>query len=263
MRNFTLFLVFLHLFSLSSLAATLPDKQDEAVKTLWGNQSDKFTNHEPIYVIGGDDDLKLQFSFKYRLSQDWNFYFAYTQLMFWNIYDESKPFRDVNYRPEVFYRLFTQERGFFQNLDVGYVHYSNGQDELNSRSVERVFLRSTIATRIRRHLLGGTIGIQYLFDEDKTNKDLINHFGYWEARGFLTDVILVNDHRIDFNFRVNAGSKIIDFDKGSYEVGLTYKFSNTAFNPGIYLQRYEGYGENLLHYDRKRVEHRIGLIVTY
>lgn len=261
MKYFTLFLIILHLFSLPVMA--VPQNQEDAVKSLLGNQASKFTPHEPIYFVFGDDDLKLQFSFKYRLSQDWNFYFAYTQLMFWSIYDESKPFKDVNYRPEVFYRIFTQERGFFQNLDIGYLHYSNGRDEISSRSVERIILRSTVATKLRRHLIGGAVALQYLFDEDTTNKDIKNYVGFWEARGFLTDLILINQHRVDLNFRVNAGSKVIDFDQGSYEIGLTYKFSNSAFNPGIYIQRYEGYGESLLGYDKKRVEHRIGLILTY
>lgn len=260
MRYFIAILLLFH--SLLALAAktTLRDAQAEAI---YGTKADKFTYHEPMYIIAGDDDLKLQFSFKYRLSQELNLYFAYTQLMFWSIYQESKPFADVNYRPELFYRLFDKTDQFFSNLDIGYLHLSNGRDENDTRSIDRVFLRSAIISKFNRHSVGASISLQYLYGEDKTNEDIKNYLGFWEARVFVTDFIVFTQNAMNLNFRVNAGSRVFDFDKGSYEVGLSYDFKGSPFNPSLYIQRFEGYGENLINYNKKRVEHRIGLMMNY
>lgn len=260
MRYFIVILLLIHSLVAFGAKTTTTDKNAEAI---FGTNLQKLTYHEPMYVIGGDDDLKLQFSFKYRLSQELNLYFAYTQIMFWDIFEESKPFSDVNYRPELFYRFFEKRNQFFTNLDIGYLHFSNGNKEENSRSVDRVFLRSSIVSKLNRHTIGGTLGIHHLYGEDKTNKDIKKYLGYWEARFFVADFILINDDSINLNFRVNAGEKVYDLDKGSYDVGLSYNFGGVPFNPSLYIQRFEGYAESLLKYNRKRVEHRIGFMMSY
>ena len=258
MKYFIALLLILHPFFIKAQVS-----ERAVTEEIIGNQLKKLSYHEAMYIIGGDDDLKLQFSFKYRLSQEWNVYLAFTQLMFWDVYEDSKPFRDVNYRPEFFYRFYEKDNDFLRSLDIGYVHFSNGRDELYSRSVERFILRSSIASRIGRNILGGTFTIQHLFDEDITNRDIKNYLGFWDLKLFLRDFVIFDKHRLDLTFDVHAGSKIIDFDKGAYQLGLLYKFTNSSFNPAIYLQRFEGYGESLLTYNKKRVEHRIGIMMMF
>lgn len=237
---------------------------DEITETILGaSTNEKFSYYEPSYLIFGEEDLKLQFSFKYRLSKSNNLYFAYTQLMFWEIYGKSKPFTDVNYRPEGFYRLVEKKDNFFSSLDFGYLHLSNGQESDESRSLDRIFLRTSFKTNIKDHVLGGSLMVHQIFNEDDTNKDIINHLGYWELRGFLSDIMTLLDQKIDLHFRTYAGSKVYDLDKGGYELGLIYNLVSADFNPAFYLQRFEGYSESLIEYQKKRTEYRLGIMLSY
>ena len=75
-----------------------------------------FATNEPMYfIVGGKGDgAKFQLGFKYRffnprgpLARRWTWlddlYLAYTQTSIWDIYEESSPFRDTNYKPELIY----------------------------------------------------------------------------------------------------------------------------------------------------------------
>lgn len=255
-------LILISLFVVS-FCVSARDTDEIAENILGASTNDKFSYYEPSYLIFGDEDLKLQFSFKYRLSKSHNLYFGYTQLMFWEIYGKSKPFTDVNYRPEGFYRLVEKQNNFFSSLDFGYMHLSNGQEKEETRSLDRIFLRSSFKTTISDHVLGGSIMLYQIFNEDDTNKDIINHLGYWELRGFFTDIMTLAGQKIDLNFRTYAGSKVYDIDKGGYELGLVYNLVSADFNPAFYLQRFEGYSESLIEYNKKRTEYRLGIMLSY
>ena len=99
------------------------------------------------YETQDDEELKYQLSLKVTL-----FYFgtsylaaAYTQKSYWQVYDEdnSRPFRETNYNPEIFSRFGTP----YNYFDIGYEHESNGKEEPESRSWDRVFLRGQYSNR--------------------------------------------------------------------------------------------------------------------
>lgn len=80
---------------------------------------------------------------------DWDIITAYTHHSWWQLYNArwSRPFRENNYHPEIFARNgFEQPKGLgrwrFINFDVGYMHQSNGQYGIMSRSWDRLFVRS-------------------------------------------------------------------------------------------------------------------------
>lgn len=240
------------------------ENSDQVVESLFGtNKNEKFSYHQPMYFVFGDDDLKLQFSFKYRLARTFSFYFAYSQLMIWDIYKESKPFEEVNYKPEFFYRLLENQSDFFQSVDIGWLHTSNGQSDEESRSVDRLFLRTNLVTKVRRHQVGAVLMAYTSYNEDATNDDIVNHMGYWDATFFITDLIRIEGQRLDLELRTFAGSKVINFDQGGYQVGFVYRVGSDSFNPSFYLQRFEGYNEYLLHYDKRRSEWRLGLMLSF
>lgn len=254
------------LLILSPLIAQSQDERqiDQIVQTVLGeDRTQKFSLHEPLYAIAGDDDLKLQFSFKYRMAENTPLYFSYAQLMFWKIYEESKPFEDLNYRPEVFYRLVEAPERSLRGVDMGWGHVSNGQAGSTSRSVDRVFVRGNYVTKLEGHTLALSLQLYHVYNEDKTNKDIVNHLGYWNLSTYVTDILSGKRETLDFEFKVFAGSKVIDFDQGGYQIGLIYNLHSSHFNPSIYLQRYEGFAEDLLSYDSRRTEHRLGLLLTF
>lgn len=263
-----LILIFLLIIpSISFAQKTEEVIQKEFVKTaekvLGTAANEKFSFHKQTYAVFGDRDLKLQFSFKYRLAPSIPFYLAYTQLFFWKIYSESKPFAEVNYNPELFYRLYDKSKGSFTNLDMGWMHLSNGKDQLETRSLDRVFLRSSYLTKFKRHNLDFNLMIYHIYNEDETNDDIVNHLGYWELNTFMSDILRSDSGQLAFEGKVYAGSKVFDFDQGAYQVGLLYVFNSSNFNPSIYLQRFEGYSESLLSYDKKRAVVRLGLNLTF
>lgn len=257
-----LFVLSFLVFSFNAFA--IRQNPQETIEAIFGTpENQKFSFHNPTYFVFGDDDLKLQFSFKYRLAKSFPVYFAYTQLMFWDIYDESKPFEDVNYKPEIFYRLIETDSKSFKTLDMGYLHTSNGKDKLDSRSLDRIYLRSNYITKISRHYLDVNLMVYKIFNEDDTNKDIVNHLGYWDLNMILTDLILINDQSIDLEFRAYAGSKVYDIDQGATQIGLAYNFGSNNFNPSLYLQWFEGYGESLIGYNKKRSEYRLGFMLAF
>jgi phospholipase A1/A2 len=254
--------VFLLFFFSSSLFAEKLDL-DKTITPFFGNiAANKFSFHEPTYFIGGKDDLKLQFSGKYRFARNLDFYFGYTQTMFWSIYTTSQPFTDINFNPEFFYRLIDKEFKFLKSLDIGFIHSSNGKDSIVSRSINRLYLKGNMATALGRHLLIADVMAYNIVSTEATNRDIRDHLGYWEATIGFTHLITHEKDHLDLEFRVFAGEKVFDFNRGGRSIGLIYSIESDNFNPEIYLQYYSGYAENLLNYNKQTDQLRVGLLLT-
>jgi len=101
----------------------------------------RLQQYRPIYFLFGKTDTKIQFSFKVQWIETLPVYFAYTQLMMWDVLKPSAPFRDLNYNPEVFYR-WNIDHNASRWLDFGaFEHESNGRAGTASRSWNRLYLR--------------------------------------------------------------------------------------------------------------------------
>jgi phospholipase A1 len=273
-KNFfiTLFL-FLSLHSLaeeSSVAKNAPAEVEKsrdygatAQTIISVDKFEKLTGYRPIYYLFGKDDNKLQFSLKYRLAQKWNLYFAFTQVMFWDIYKKSKPFYDINYHPEVFYRLIENDEKFMTSVDMGFMHSSNGKKDLSSRSLNRIFARGNAFTSIKRHLIGASLMAYYLYDEDDTNKDIKKYMGYWDLTVYMTEVIVHKKQSLNAEIKLFAGERVYNLNRGAYQIGLIYDFRSPNFNPSVYFQFYDGYAENLFDYNKKVAEYRLGVMLTF
>jgi len=90
---------------------------------------------------GARTEAVFQVSAKHRIFNT-PVYFAYTQISFWQAYDHnnSAPFRETNYNPELFYR--TERFPFYGGqvgADIGFEHESNGQKPPISRSWNLVY----------------------------------------------------------------------------------------------------------------------------
>lgn len=248
----------------TSTEATIPVEIEKASKEMFGiDPKNKFSLYQPSYFILGRDNLKLQFSAKYRVAKTYNLYLAYTQTMFWSIFETSAPFDDINYNPEIFYRFFDYEDNFLRSVDLGILHTSNGEDEPKSRSFNRAFLKTNFITAVGRHSILGDFKLQHIYSKSADNNDIVEYMGYWELKLTFTHLLTHGTQRLDAEYRVFAGKKIINFDKGGHEFGLVYRLGSENFNPAFYVQYYTGYAESLLHYNQKVSQARAGLLLFF
>ena len=137
-------------------------------------------------------ESEFQISFALLVHSDVFFghdiFVAYTQHSWWQIYNQSwsRPFRETNYAPEVFFRSLFEEPvsllgGHLLAYDLGFIHQSNGQTQSLSRSWNRFFFKTfyqngnlvtklTIWKRLQ-------IGL-----EDDDNPNIEKYLGYGEVR---------------------------------------------------------------------------------
>lgn len=185
-------------------------------------------------------------------------YFGFTAISFWQVYNSavSKPFRETNYEPELFYSWKNQLTfaGFqFNQLRLGFSHQSNGQSGLRSRSWNRLFAAAIFSDDDSFYHLKAW----YRIKEDKKtdpfdssgddNPDItrfLGHieFGYGMKLGNLNAVALVRN-----NLRTSN-------NKGSIELNISYPISNRY---DFLLQYFNGYGDSLIDYNRH--QQRVGL----
>ena len=205
-----------------------------------------------------DAELKFQFSFRQQIYR--SLYFAYTQKSFWRVLDqeESRPFRETNYNPELFYRLLrpAASRGAWGG-DLGIEHESNGSREPDSRSWNRVF----IAPFVEYGKLRAELKLWRRIPEDakKTpddtsgdeNPDISDFYGYGELR-----FAYVNrwQHRAALMTRWNFAT-----DNGA--VQLDYSVPTGTSNLFVYGQFWSGYGESLIDYNRSFTRYGIGVMI--
>lgn len=105
--------------------------------------------------------------------------------------------------------------------------------------------------------------VYQIYNEDVTNDDIVNYLGYWDAHFYVSDLIRIERQQLDLEVRTYAGSKVFNLDQGGHLVGLIYRIGSDNFNPSFYFQRFEGYGESLLNYNKRRTEHRLGLMLYF
>ncbi|PSF12263.1 phospholipase [Marinobacter fuscus] len=210
--------------------------------------------------IGYDYDLeneeaKYQISFKVPLltgifDERTTLWFGYTQKSFWQVYnqDESAPFRETNYEPELFVLQSLNWQfgpGTLSAMSLGFNHQSNGQSEPRSRSWNRV--TGTAAYSYGRWLF--MLKPWYRIPEtgsDDDNPDMDAYVGHasYHAVYKLTE---------DRTFSLKLLNNLRSHNRTSVEFGYSFPVGDTLKG---FFQYYNGYGESLIDYN-KRI-HRIG-----
>ena len=211
-------------------------------------------------------ESKFQLSFKVPLNYESMFiegdglYFGFTLEAYWQIYADniSKPFRETNYQPELFYLAPLEWHPFGGNTGImlGIEHQSNGRPQNLSRSWNRVYAN-------------------FLFEK--------NNF----ALSFRPWVRLSEDEKeFDFAPEGDDNPDIIDF-MGHYELGMVYKWNNYEFSMGgrnnfathkgfieagmtfplwgklrAYITANSGYGDSLIDYNYKQTRFGIGVALN-
>jgi len=208
------------------------------------NNSISLNSNKPIYFLLGKDkdkDIvsKFQISVRVNLIDNTCFNFGYTQKSFWDIGKKSGPFRESNYNPELFCKLeFKDNITHIINTQFGYEHESNGKDKKDSRSWERAYLKNDFKLTNYSEL---SLKFWYPFFLHE-NRDLLNYYGKWEhSIKFGTD-------NIEFKYTKRIKQEYYDFIIGGW-------ISNVYFH----VQKFNGYGESLIDYNKYEKWTRYGI----
>lgn len=218
--------------------------------------------HKELYIISGDPNTKGQISFRWKLFGIDRFYIGYTQLMFWDLIRKpSSPFRDINYNPEIFYRL-SLKKYFFDYVDLSpFEHISNGRDGLASRSVNRAYVRINNLVNLYGLRTKFQTSLYANYTISNENPKWQDYVAFYDMKVTFENLLdrWVDDSQFSIKFfpggrwgqRINRGSLMVDF--------RARILKDPAF-PYLYLQYFNGYMESLLEYDQYHRSYRIGIL---
>jgi phospholipase A1 len=272
--------------SLDSEPLHAPDPQDSAAQRRIADEAETLDNpfsltaYRPNYLlpltynskkhaepfreqfpgIGMDDiEAKFQISFKARLwefTDRLNVWGAYTQENWWQLYndDESAPFRETDYQPEVFL-AYTPVREFFgwrvPAVNLGYNHQSNGRGGELSRSWNRIIAGTVLE---RRNLLVAP-RVWWRIPEDDRDDDnprTDDFLGYGDLR------LAYEWHDMTFAALLRNNLRSED-NRGAVQLDWSFPI-NRRFKG--YVQYFYGYGESLIDYDAKTNRLGVGIMLT-
>jgi phospholipase A1 len=213
---------------------------------------------------GGDaqeTEVKFQISLKIKLWQDilgkdMDLWFGYTQQSFWQVYnfDDSSPFRETNYEPELLLNFRTNIDLFGMNaraIQVGFNHQSNGRSEPFSRGWNRIVGTMGLEKENFILLLKAWHRIPTSAEKDD-NPDIDDYMGYGEIWTYY----LGDGYRLGAMLRNNL--KYND-NRGALHLECSIPITK---NVGVYIQYFNGYGESLLDYNHSVNRIAIGFILT-
>lgn len=270
-------LFFIGLISNSSALDIINEQYDDYYVTRTKDTASRLSLHQPNYfdVVSWSDqssfkEITYQLSAKFNLVD--NLYFAYTQNSYWELYDrlDSRPFRETNYQPEIFYRVAPDKTGWLMQtlfdvdslpigFDFGFVHESNGEDIPLSRSWNRLFVEPFWQSE--NHF--AAIKLWYRLPEEKRkdetkaagddNPDILDYYGYskFTYKYRLPDAY--NNIGIGLYLGGNIATK-----RGSTKLEVTIPFAEDLY---LMVSGFTGYGYSLQNYNKSTSSAGFGLML--
>ncbi len=213
-----------------------------------------------------DIEAKFQLSIKVPLNtkkiftRDDAIFFGFTLQSWWQVYSSniSKPFRETNYQPEIFYLSPLRYHPFDGNtgIIVGFEHQSNGRTQGLSRSWNRVYLnllfeKGDFALSLQPWWRIPENDKENPLDaEGDDNPDINDYMGYFQ----LASVYKWDDYELSIRGRQNFSTH-----RGGFEFGLTFPLWGKLRG---YLQYTNGYGESLIDYNHDQQTIGLGIALT-
>ena len=240
-------------------------KSDNANNKVVYDDNNGISKHRDLYAIFGNPDAKIQISLKVQLVSDWKLYLGYTQQMFWELNQNSKPFKDIDFNPELFFRHSVSNAGFLRSVDFGILeHRSNGKGGTDSRAWSRSYVKFNTVTKFGDWTFNWDTKLFaiYKFAVDDPNQDIYDYMGFWEMRFALFNYFHPDEFvdRMEIYFAWNSGGRYSQVLKnGSQEIGIRFRLGWTNFNPSIFFQVYQGYNECMLSYNIRETAYRLGV----
>ncbi len=232
----------------------------------WVKQQPKYSIYGDNYFITGsqfgktpteeNSDAKFEIGFKYRLTDlvlpgKLYAFLTYRQKSFWDIYQESLPFRETNYNPGIGFAkpILSQNRikhAFFLRVE----HESNGRDEEFSRSWNFLSLQYFYFHKNKWQL---RLKAWHPFGDMENNEDLLDYIGHGSiGLAYRPQKWLI----LESQFR-----KALNLDKnGSIKLSASLKLSKKT-NQYLLFQYYYGYAESLITYNEISHMLRLGVVL--
>lgn len=238
---------------------SVPTKNPESPED---EEDNHLLRHHPFYVAYGRPLSKIQMSFKAPVVRKVPLYFGFTTFTFWALGEESKPFRDVTYNPELFYRWSRQEWSLLNSIDFGlWGHTSNGKQGEDSRSYEQSYVRFNWLREGTRWVTRFGLQLSYLHQLDYPNHDITE---YISPLSFSISFMQRFDSWVDRSeiaLQASPGGKLATrWGRGGYQLSWSFRPGRLELVRALYLQYYYGHAETLLNYEEKVSEFRAGLI---
>lgn len=216
---------------------------------------------------------------------------GFTQDALWNLFDTSAPFYDDNFAPQAYwenaigpasYRIGARTVHSYTRL--GIVHQSNGRDGTDSRGWNRAFLsigaegrpqaqNARPMPRVMKADVGAVCTVWVPWGQEEAididgnvtgTEAIAKYVGFGEAsvsvshpyslHGWIDGVALSAKARLAERRGVSAVELAL-------YVGAPGKF-RSWFAPMAYVQFFNGYGENLLDYDKESQVLRVGFAIS-
>lgn len=201
------------------------------------------------------DEVKFQLSWRFRCGVGFwgqTLYWAPpTHRNSWQLSnsDESSPFRETNYEPQLFLGFATDYNfaGWtLRDVEMGYNHDSNGRSDPTSRSWNRLY------TRLMAENGNWLVEVKpwYVVGNTDDNPDITKYMGYYQLKiGYhLGDAVLSAKGQYNWNTGY-----------GGAELGLSYPITKHV---RLYTQVYSGYGESLIDYNFNQTRVGVGVMLN-
>lgn len=186
-------------------------------------------------------EFKGQFSLKINLlknllNTNTKVYFGYTQLMYWQLYDNDPFFRETNYMPELYF-----SHSFSSNTDtlLGIVHDSNGRGGSQERSWNRIYLEQKYKTKHFYADIKPWIIVFKNSSIDLHNPDIADYLGH------VKFTVAFNFHNFVAQFSTQNNLES-GFRRGSETINLSYPVYDKF---RFFVQIFSGYGQSLIEYN--------------
>lgn len=186
---------------------------------------------------------------------------AYTQTSWWQTAEDSTPFRETNYQPEIFitFKPFLQNE-YFNSYKIGILHESNGKAMPQSRSWNRIYLEANFNfdKLVIKPKIWYRIKERAKRSNDDPDGDDNPNINDYIGNGEVTLIYPYGKNVFKLTARNN-----FHFDKtnkGSANFEWTFPLGDSGIYG--YFQYFTGYGESLIDYDRYINRVGLGFAIT-
>ncbi len=204
-----------------------------------------------------NSDVKFQISIAQRITKttlplNSYLFLAFTMKTMWNVFEKSMPMRDLNFNPGLGWSFpFFSKGRYAGKFTLMIEHESNGRDSIQSRSWNKIsFCASTMVNEWL--MVHSKFWIPIVDGEN--NRDILKYSGIFQGGfavttpnkkfGWALTLIKRKGWNLNFNTIFEFNWKILPQD-----------------NQYIFVQYYNGYGENMLDYNVFHSRLRVGMVI--